>query len=232
MEVSTARATLALIGWLSKTPEGFRDAILSGSNLRSFSPGETIYPQGDPSDGLYGLAAGTLAVELSGSTRPPGFASLMGKGFWTGGHTLLLGPGRQVGLVAITNCHLLQLSRAAFHGIARRDPEAWRWLAVLPLMQNAAALGVLEDLLIRDPQGRCAMILLRLAGCRGPFSGDCPEEVFVTQEELAEIANLSRTSLGDVLRKFEAQGLISRRYGRITIDRDRLTALAPSPPLQ
>lgn len=228
MELATARAVLAGRGWLCKTPEGFREEILAQSHLHRFSAGETIYAEGDPSDGLYGLVSGTLGVEFSGPTRPPAFAYLTGKGFWIGAHTLVFGPGRQVGLVALTSCHVLHLSGSAFHVIARRDPEAWRWLSVLPLMQNAVAFGVLEDLLIRDPKRRCAAILLRLAGCRGPFAGDTPEEVFVTQEVLAEMVNLSRTSLGDVLREFAAQGFISRRYGRITIDRDRLSALVNS----
>ena len=225
LELATARALLAECGWLCKTPEGFRESILAQSQLRSFSAGETIYAEGDPSEGLYGLAAGTLGIELSGPTRPPGFAYLTGKGFWIGAHTLVLGPGRQVGLVALTPCHVLHLSGSAFHVIARREPEAWRWLSVLPLMQNAVAFGVLEDLLIRSPKRRCAAILLRLAGCRGPFAGDTPEEIFVTEEVLAEMANLSRTSVGDVLRDLEAQEFISRRYGRISIDRDKLTAL-------
>lgn len=225
MDAATARAVLAARGWLSRTPAAFRDAVLSASHLRSFSPGETIYAAGDASEGLWGLASGTLGVEVSGPARPPVFAHLTGKGFWIGAHTLVLGPERQVGLVALTACHLLHHSAAAFHAIARRDPEAWRWLSVLPLMQNILAFGVLDDLLIRDPKRRCAAILLRLAGCRGPFADDSPQEVFVTQEVLAELVNLSRTSVGDVLRDFEARGLISRRYGRIAIDHNQLTAM-------
>lgn len=226
MDISLARAVLSDRGWLSKTPAWFREQVLEHSQLRSFAAGQTIFAQGDASEGLWGLAAGTLGVEMAGSKRAPSFAHLAGKGFWIGAHTLVLGPGRQVGLVALTPCQMLHLPASLFHVIARQDGEAWRWLSVLPLLQNAVAFGTLEDLLIRDPKRRCAAILLRLAGCRGPFAGDEPEEVFATQEQLAEMINLSRTSLGDVLRGFEAQGYISRQYGRITIDRDLLSRIA------
>ena len=121
--------------------------------------------------------------------------------------------------------HLLHLSSAGFHAIAQRDAEAWRWLAMLALMQNAVAFGMLDDLLIRDADRRCGAILLRLAGCRGPFAMNDPEDVFATQEQLAEMCNLSRTSLGEVLRGFEKRSLISRRYGRIVINRTLLTAM-------
>lgn len=226
MDILDARTALARRGWLSRTPAAFRDAVLSQTSLRSFGAGTTIYSEGDPSDGLWGLAEGTIGLELAGERRSPSFAYLSGRGFWIGAQTLIMGPGRQVGLVALRPCRMLYLSGAAFHAIAQKDAEAWRWLAALPLIQNAVAFGVLDDLLIRESDRRCAAILLRLAGCRGPFAQDEPDDIYATQEQLAEICNLSRTSLGEVLRAFDRQGFISRRYGRIVIDRAVLARLA------
>jgi CRP/FNR family transcriptional regulator, cyclic AMP receptor protein len=216
-DVGAARAVLATRGWLTKTPAVFRDAVLSHSKLHSFAAGETIYAQGDIEAGLWGLASGTIGVELSGRHRDPRFAYFTGTGFWIGAHTLVMGPARQVGLVALRPSQMLHLPGTAFTTITQQQSDAWRWLAVLPLLQNALAFGILEDLLIRDPQRRCAAILLRLAGCRGPLAIAEPEDIFVTQEQLAEMINLSRTALGDVLRGFEKKGYISRRYGKLTI---------------
>lgn len=207
-------------GWLSRTPASFREAVLSQCQLRSFAAGETIYAQGDTSTGLWGLAKGSVGIELSGLNQDPSFAYFSGNGFWIGAHTLVVGPGRQVGLVALRPSKMLHLPGATFHTIAQQqDLEAWRWLAVLPLIQVAVAMGTLTDLLIRDPKRRCAAILLRLAGCRGPVTLDEPEEIHVTQEQLSEMMNLSRTALGGILRSFEAERLISRQYGRISINR-------------
>lgn len=197
----------------------FRQKILSHCDLRNFAPGETIYAQGDKSGGLWGLADGTVGIELSGQHRDPTFAFLTNKGFWIGAPTLVMGAERQVGLVALRPSTLLHLPKSAFLAMTQQDPEVWRWLSVLPLLQNVLAFGVLEDLLIRDPRRRCAAILLRLAGCRGPLAVAEPEEVFATQEQLAEMINMSRTALGEVLRDFEAKGLILRRYGKMTVDR-------------
>jgi DNA-binding MarR family transcriptional regulator len=72
--------------------------------------------------------------------------------------------------------------------------------------------------MIRDPQTRATAILLRLAGCRGGHL-DLPEpaEVDVSQEALARLTNLSRTTLGEMLRKYEEAGWISQSYRRLTI---------------
>ena len=225
MDISQAKQVLTMRGWLTKTPAPFREAVLSNCVLRDFAAGETIYAQGDRSGGLWGLAAGTIGVELAGDHRNPGFAYLTGRGFWIGAHPVVLGTDRQVGLVALRPSSLLHLPTASFLRLASEDPEAWRWLAVLPLMQTTLAFGVLDDLLIRDTRRRCAAVLLRLAGCRGPGAVSEPDDIHVTQEQLAEMLNMSRTALGEVLRWFEARGLISRRYGKLTIDNTKLETL-------
>jgi CRP/FNR family cyclic AMP-dependent transcriptional regulator len=226
VDISEARRVLSMQGWLTQTPPPFREAVLLNSELHHFTQGETIYAQGDDSVGLWGLADGTVGVEFSGRQSSPSFVYFAHKGFWIGAHSLVLRSDRQLGLMAMKPCSLLHLTNTAFQGIAREMPEAWRWLSVLPLLQNAVAFGTLEDLMIRDSRRRCAAILLRLAGCRGPLESAEPNEIFITQEHLAEMINLSRTALGEVLRNFEAKGFISRQYGRMTIERHRLEEVA------
>lgn len=228
MDISEARQVLSTRGWLAMTPPGFRDAVLARCELHSFAAGETVYAQGDGPSGMWGLAEGTVGIELSGQSRDAVYAYLAGKGFWIGAHPLVLGTERQVGLVALRPSSLLNLPSTTFHAMARQDPEAWRWLAVLPLLQTSLAFGVLEDLAIRDTPRRCAAMLLRLAGCRGPTPSQEADEIFVTQEHLAEMINLSRTALGVVLRAFESQRLIERQYGKVKIDRERLEVLLNS----
>lgn len=105
-----------------------------------------------------------------------------------------------------------------FAAIAAGNAEAWRWLALLTVLHNDLAISVSDDLMIRDPQTRATAILLRLAGCRGGRL-DLPEpaEVDVSQEALARLTNLSRTTLGEMLRKYEEAGWISQSYRRLTI---------------
>ena len=129
----------------------------------------------------------------------------------------MTGDPRQVGLVATRASLLLHPPIAEFEAIAAEDPQAWRWLAILPIQQALLATGVAEDLMIRDPRRRLLATLLRLAALRGPLAGPEPLDIVVSQENLAAIVNLSRTATGLMLRAFEAEGLIERRYSRIRI---------------
>jgi CRP-like cAMP-binding protein len=224
MQIDEAREIMSRRGWLPATPESIRTAVLERCGLRSFVAGEAIYRHGDPPGGLWGLAAGRIAIEPPAASDFGAYiAYYAAPGYWIGAASIVTRTTRQVGISAARDCVLLHLSIADFEAIAVRDPSAWRWLAVLPIQQTLLATGVATDLMIRDPRRRLMAILLRLAGCRdSPGAGAAqPEEIVVSQEALAVLVNLSRTALGEMLRDFECNGLIARRYRIIRLNAEK-----------
>jgi CRP-like cAMP-binding protein len=227
VRILEAKVVLSRRGWLPATSAGFRAAVLDGCGLRRFAAGQTIYSRGDPPGGLWGLAAGQIAIEAPSADLGSYIAYFAGPGYWIGAAPTITRDPRHVGIVAARPSVLLHLPIAEFEAIAAKDPEAWRWLAVLPIQQSLLATGVATDLMIRDPRCRLVAILLRLAGCREPLAAypPEPEEILISQEALAVIVNLSRTALGEMLRSLEREGRIARRYRRIQLDRERCLEL-------
>jgi CRP-like cAMP-binding protein len=82
-------------------------------------------------------------------------------------------------------------------------------------------------MMIRDSNRRCAAALLNVANCRRGEPSSTPVlNAPLSQEELAAIANLSRTSISSILRDLEADGLIELGYRTVTLrDPARLRAL-------
>ena len=72
----------------------------------------------------------------------------------------------------------------------------------------------------RDIDARTRAAIRRLLGERWlpgcEFPGD-PFEIPVTQDEIAELAHLSRNAVGPILRKLEQAGAISLGYRKITV---------------
>ena len=217
MLASQARDILGKRGWLAATPEHFRIAVLARSFPRKVRRGEAVYQRGDPAGGLWGLASGGIAIEVAPLDQGALLGHFAGPGYWIGAAPLVTGDPRQVGLIATRASLLLHLPIAEFEAIAAEEPQAWRWLAILPIQQTLLATGVAEDLMIRDPRRRLLATLLRLAALRGPFAGSEPRDIVVSQENLAAIVNLSRTAVGLMLRAFAAEDLIDQRYNRIRI---------------
>ncbi len=88
----------------------------------------------------------------------------------------------------------------------------------LSIIFGEVSQTIAADLLIRDSERRCAAVLLRLGGRRfaGPEDTE-PVEVSIMQSELAGAANLSRNSVGTMLQRLKARGLIELGYRGMTI---------------
>jgi CRP/FNR family cyclic AMP-dependent transcriptional regulator len=218
MEPASARRFLAEHGWLKLVSDAFRDDALRRSFVRSYDRGEYVYRIDDPSGGMFGVASGGIALEVAPGSQAPYVGHFMLPGTWLGQAAIITRQPRRVGVIATRPTTVLMLPDSEFASIAASNPEAWRWLALLTVLHNDLAISVSDDLMIRDPQIRATAILLRLSGCRGGHL-DLPEpaEIDLSQEQLARMTNLSRTTLGEMLRKYEEAGWISQSYRRLTI---------------
>ncbi|MCO5063625.1 MAG: helix-turn-helix domain-containing protein [Rhizobiaceae bacterium] len=89
------------------------------------------------------------------------------------------------------------------------------------------ALLLAATLFDDNPQTRIASTLCRLAGP----GMESDEETFIdcSQQELGEMAGLSRNSAGPVIRHLEQQGLIRREYKRFIFNPVRLRAYRAAP---
>lgn len=216
-------------GWLAATSPEFQDAVLTNSNFYTFPRGKWIYRPDDVGDGLWGVVDGGLHVVLTQGIGGPRAGIFASTGFWTGEASLLAREPRSVGLCTTRETHMLHLPSRAFLTIAAQQPEAWRWLGLLTFFHMVGALGLREDLCIRDPEVRVIASLCRMLSPHwgGPAINSGIENVEVTidisQTQLAELCNVSRSLLADLLARLRQQGLIEPGYGSITIlDPDKL----------
>jgi CRP/FNR family transcriptional regulator, cyclic AMP receptor protein len=226
MNIAEARSALASRGWLTRVPPGFRESILSQVALHSFDRGDWVFEQDKPAGGMWGIASGLTMISIRSDAQPETSAHLLGPGQWSGATALILGSERLHGLRCLAPSQIAFLSSRAFEKITAEIPDAWRWIGAMPAMNMQLAFMAVEDLLIPDPRRRCAAILLRLAGCRGPFKGSAPDEIPLTQEQLGQTMNMSRTVLGEVLRALEKDHCIERRYKHIVVFPDALRSIA------
>ena len=164
------------------------------------------------------MASGSVAISIAPQERGPYFAHLMGVGSWFGLAAAMHRQSRIVGMKATRPSKLLLLPMAEFDALVTENPGAWRYFTAMALMNASVAMNAADDLLIRDTSRRCIATLLRLAGVRNT-SGLTPalDEVDVTQEELANLSNLSRNATGLLLRDMQKRGYIELAYKSIRI---------------
>jgi CRP/FNR family cyclic AMP-dependent transcriptional regulator len=205
-------------GWLSHTPPSFQQSVIERCNLQHYDQGDTVYSVGDPSGGMFGLLRGGLAISVAPGEREPYVAHFARPGAWFGEAAAITGEPRKVGLMATRETCLLMLPLHAIREITGKDPTTWRLFAMAALSHLDLAMGACDDLMIRDPANRCVAILLRLAGRQHASPADAtPVEVDLSQSDIADMANVARTTLNSILRKLEIAGYLELSYRRIRI---------------
>jgi CRP/FNR family transcriptional regulator, cyclic AMP receptor protein len=217
-ELKQARDVAAQTGWLSRTPETFRTRVLERTTLRTLSAGEVLHVAGDDAIRMYGVTAGTLRAGISALGHGPYFVHLFGPGAWIGEGPSIPGRPRIITPTAAGACRLLFLPQSAILEIVRREPDCWRFFA-LPLQGHIElAVGALADSLLRDPTKRVIAALLRLGGRRtGPADAGERIDIDASQEEIAVMANLARTTAGLILGELAKAGSIEIGYGKLIL---------------
>jgi len=221
-----AHAIVSHEGWLSFTPPTFRQTVLARCKLQAHQAGAMIYSVGDPPGGMFGLVSGSFAISIAPGERGPYVAHFARPGTWFGEAAAFTEQPRRIGLAVTRNGKVLHLPLPAIREIVAADPSAWRFFGLAAIAHNDTAIGVGDDLLIRDHVKRSVAVLLRLGGCRYRTQSAQPIEVDVSQEDFAAMTNTARTTAGSVLRALEASGAVKVTYRRVSIlAPDRLRAM-------
>jgi CRP/FNR family transcriptional regulator, cyclic AMP receptor protein len=222
MAKKSAATGLADHGWLAFTPPRFRAQVLARLRVREFKKGEAVYHAGDPPGGLWAVVKGAVEIEFPPQETTPHLLYFASPGFWFGEAPLILGNARLVTVIASRPSTLATLPLADCHALLEADPAAWRWIALMSLMTSELGAGFAADSLLRDPAKRMAALLLRLAGVRSKlFVAAKPAPILLSQDKLGQLANLSRNSVGPILRRFVARGCVKIRYGAIVVSNVR-----------
>ena len=205
-------------GWFSKLPTRLGDAILAACNRHFFSNNELIFSFQDEQISLWCVVNGHVRLSVTMNEQEMVLGHIGGPGFWFGEPSLVTGRPRMLEAMSAGNTEVYSLRRSAFDAIARDHHDAWKSIAELAVCNQALAIGAAEDLLIRSSRKRLAAILLRLSSNRNAFQGnEAIDFLPSTQQEIASMANLSRSSASEILAEFASAAAIQVEYRGIRI---------------
>ena len=217
--VAEGTEVLRAVGWLSRMPEEFREAVLARSQWRLSGSGEAVIHAGEMG-GMCGIAEGTVEVSAEGGPPDSMLVHLGHAGFWAGNRPLLTGQPRRVSIVALDPTLWANIPLAAMRLLLTQRPEWWQCIGQLSEEAGALATSALADMTLSDSRRRGIAVLLRLAGCRyaDPQSRELsPVRLRVTQLQLAEFSNVSRQTESGLLRALQDEGLIEIGYHEVVL---------------
>jgi CRP-like cAMP-binding protein len=194
--------------------------IEAASILMKYSDGALIHNRGDEKPGLSIVRSGLVRVGMIREDGTFVITSLLGAGQSFGEFTLFADLPRTHDIVAQGETEVWQLPGARFSRLCETQPELMEALLKTALVRSHVLLEMIEAMRSLPVLERVAKILVILVTTTGESS-----HFYTRQSDLAVTLGLSRTTLSKALTQLEADGLVARGYGQISLpDRDRLIA--------
>ncbi|MCJ7448235.1 MAG: Crp/Fnr family transcriptional regulator [Bacteroidales bacterium] len=190
----------------------------------TFKPGEILLKQGSPASNALFLASGMAKTYIEGINGKNFIMSIAMPG------RLIMGPGAYVNsrhtysVAAITNVQACFISFEVFRHLVR--------------VNGAFAEGMLEDISVKSMRSHTRMVNLaqkkmpgRLAEALLYFADDIFKsdeyEMILSRQELGEMTNMAKESVGRILKELEESGVIYSDASKIKIlDKDKLIVIS------
>ncbi len=192
------------------------EELVSEYRVEHYAGGMTVVREGDRGDYVYVVVDGVVELRRSIAGRTVTL-QLMRAGAVFGDAPVLLGRPEPFDAYAVTDTAMVTIPATELFPLLNRRPHlARRWLETYAA-RIADTQARVSDLLSGTLDAQVASYLLRTADS---------DELEISQERLAQLFGVRRTSLNQVLRRMEIRGLVELTYRRITIrNRGGLEAL-------
>ena len=202
-------------GWFRNLAQPAQAQVRAAVLERALAAGEALGHDGEMQHHWYGVAQGLLKWSISGADGHTVTLGGQSVGSWFGEGTLLRGKPRRADLVALRPSRVAMLPFDTFQWLRRTEPsfneflleqlnERLHWF-----MGNFAAHRLLDagQLVARALLG----LVHPLANPRGLM------QLQISQEEVANLATVSRQRCNEALLALAGRGVIALAYGVIEI---------------
>jgi CRP/FNR family transcriptional regulator, cyclic AMP receptor protein len=199
--------------------EGELNAIAERTALKSYSPGELVFSEGDACKGLFVVASGRVRIfKISRNGREQVLA-IEGPGRPVAELPVFDGGSYPASSVAVESSELLFLSRADIRAVCLEHPEVSLKLLQVIGTRLRRLVGIIEELSFTSLRQRLISWLLKRAKEEGKIGpqGAVVFQTGVTHQEIAAQIGTVRELVSRNMARLQAQSLVQVNGQEITI---------------
>ena len=193
-------------------PRTFLSTIGKGRDMLSFRKKNTIFAQGDSTDGLFFIQEGKVQLSVVSEAGKEATLGILSEGDFFGEGGLAGQPIRMSSAVAMTDCVLLHVGKRAMMHAMSVQPKLSAMFVKYLLKRNIRYQDDLVDQLFNSSEKRLARVLLLMAqfGKEGVSEMSVPR---LSQETLAEMVGTTRSRVSFFMNRFRKLGFINYDSG-------------------
>lgn len=190
--------------------------LLRRAPVKRFQAGELVFRRGDPGDGLYGVASGSILIVAESAEGRDLIINRHGVGEIFGELALLDGKGRSAAAVAHEASELIHVGRDRFLLFLRQRPDAMIRVIAFVCGRLRRITGLVEDVAFLDAPARLAKQIVTLSEANDSAPG-VPVTLHISQNDLARMLGVSREFVGKQLTVWRDAGIVELGRRRLTI---------------
>jgi CRP/FNR family cyclic AMP-dependent transcriptional regulator len=178
----------------------------------SFQKKQTIFAQGDSTDGLFFVQTGKVRLSVVSENGREATLAILGEGDFFGEGGLGGQFLRMSSATALTDCMVLHIERKAMMQAMSLHPKLSAMFVKYLLKRNIRYQDDLVDQLFNSSEKRLARVLLLMAhfGKEGVSEMSVPR---LSQETLAEMVGTTRSRVSFFMNRFRKLGFINYDVG-------------------
>lgn len=223
------RMLLMRLGLLESLSEEQISVVQERLQRRCLTAGQTLFVQGERCEHLHIVQDGTIRLRCEDEARGERTLEIVSEGHVLGEVGVFLSIPYPCSAEAVQDSMVASLHRDELRRLIDSVPGfGWQMLRLLSKRLVGTHLHV-QALASPDVRGRVGAVLLHLTRDAADPKKGGPVTLRVRQEELAQMAGVTRETVSRVLGEWSRAGLLVVGRGRLTIpDPNRLQALIES----
>jgi len=211
MPTPSIREALKDAALFAALDESELNSLAARCGLRSYSPGEILFSEGQSCAGLYIVTSGRIRIFKTSPAGREQVLAIEGPGSSVAELPVFDGDPYPASAAAIEPASALFISRPDLHALCLEHPQI-----ALKMLQVVGArlrrlVGIIEELSFTTVRGRLISWLLREAGARRTFS------LNASHHEIAAQIGTVRELVSRNMARLQAQGLIESHGREVTI---------------
>jgi CRP/FNR family cyclic AMP-dependent transcriptional regulator len=188
-------------------PKAFLAKADGGRSISKYRTHQIVFAQGDPADSVFYIQDGKVKLTVVSEQGKEAVVAILGADEFCGEGCLAGQPRRMATAVAMTECEIMRLEKAAIIRVLHEEPAFSEMFVSHLLARTVRVEADLVDQLFNSSEKRLARALLLLANF-GKEGRPQPIVAKVSQETLAEMIGTTRSRVSHFMNKFRQLGLI------------------------
>ncbi|RCW68486.1 Crp/Fnr family transcriptional regulator [Pseudorhodoferax soli] len=203
------------LDWVKMLPPSSKERVLTDCYERTYGVREVVARTGDAASTWIGVSEGLLKVSTITATGSTMMFTAVPSGSWVGEGSVIKWEPRRYDLLAMRETRVIHVPRPTLMWLLETNFSFCRYIIDHLNERTGQFLAMLEIGRITDPTGRIAGTLHNLFNSTlNPMASPV---VHMSQEELGELAGLSRSSTNAAISKLRKMGLIATSYAGVIV---------------